>query len=30
MADQARDGIERRELEAIAALAVKAWPWAAS
>jgi TetR/AcrR family transcriptional regulator, copper-responsive repressor len=30
MADQARDGTERRELEAVAALAVKAWPWAAS
>ena len=30
MADQARDGAERRELEAVAALAVQAWPWAAA
>ena len=30
MAHQARDGTERRELEAVAALAVEAWPWAAS
>jgi len=30
MAQQARDGTERHELEAIASLALGAWPWAAS
>jgi hypothetical protein len=30
MADQARDGTERRELEAVTAMALKALPWAAS
>jgi len=30
MADQARDGTKRRELEAVAALAIQGWPWTAS
>ncbi len=29
MAHQARDGVERSELEAVAGLAIRAWPWTA-